>query len=88
LQNVTSTFNSTSPTFHTDGSPLEVDITLGYQETRALTRFDIETLGHDNNRGIDSDGLATEQGTSEADLARLNEQEAVWEKANASNESE
>jgi hypothetical protein len=89
LQNVTSTFNSTSPTFHTDGSPLEVDITLAYQETRALTRFDIENLGDDENRGIGSDGLATEQGTSEADLARLNDQtrKAIWEKANASNES-
>ena len=87
LQNVTSTFNSTSPTFHTDGSPLEVDITLGYQETRVLTRFDIETMGDDENRGIGADGLASEQGTSEADLARLSEQEAIWQTANASNDS-
>ena len=87
LQNVTSTFNSTSPTFHTDGSPLEVDVTLSYQETRVLTRFDIENMGQDENRGIGSDGLATEQGTSEADLARLNEQVAVWQTVNASNES-
>ena len=87
LQGVTSTFNSTSPTFHTDGSPLEVDVNISFQETRALTRFDIENMSQDENRGIGSDGLATEQNASEADLARLNEQEAIWEKANASNES-
>jgi len=87
LQGITSTFNSTSPTFHTDGSPLEVDVNISFQETRVLTRFDIETMGDDENRGIGSDGLATEQNASEADLARLNEQEAIWEKANASNES-
>lgn len=87
LQSVQSTFNSTSQTFHTDGSPLEVDVTLSYQETRALTRFDIETLGDDENRGIGSDGLATEQGTSEADLARLSEQEAIWQTENNTNES-
>jgi hypothetical protein len=74
--------------FNTDGSPLEVDITLSYQETRVLTRFDIETLGDDENRGIGSDGLATEQGTSEQDLARLSDQEAVWEQANNSNSSD
>jgi hypothetical protein len=88
LQNCTSTFNSQGATFHTDGSPLEVDITLSYQETRVLTRFDIETLGDDENRGIGSDGLATEQGTSEQDLARLSDQEAVWEQANNSNSSD
>jgi len=87
LQGVTSTFNSTSPTFHTDGSPLEVDVNISFQETRVLTRFDIETMGDDENRGIGSDGLATEQNTSEADLARLNEQVAIWETANKSNES-
>jgi hypothetical protein len=87
LQGITSTFNSTSATFHTDGSPLEVDVNISFQETRALTRFDIENMSQDENRGIGSDGLATEQNASEADLARLNEQEAIWEKANASNES-
>jgi len=88
LQNCTSTFNSQGATFHTDGSPLEVDITLSYQETRVLTRFDIETLGDDENRGIGSDGLATEQGTSEQDLARLADQEAIWEQSNESNSSD
>lgn len=87
LQGITSTFNSTSPTFHTDGSPLEVDVNISFQETRVLTRFDIETMGDDENRGIGSDGLATEQNASEADLARLNEQEAIWQTANKSNES-
>lgn len=88
LQGVQSSFNSTAPVFHTDGSPLEVDVSISFQETRALTRFDIETLGSDANRGIGADGLATEQGTSDADLARLSEQEAVWETVNKSNESD
>jgi len=87
LQGVQSSFNSTAPVFHTDGSPLEVDVSISFQETRALTRFDIETLGDDENRGIGADGLATEQGASDADLARLNEQEAIWETVNKSNES-
>jgi len=87
LQGVQSSFNSTAPVFHTDGSPLEVDVSISFQETRALTRFDIETLGSDANRGIGADGLATEQGAGDEDLTRLNEQPAVWETVNKSNES-
>ena len=44
LQNFNATFNTTAPTWYKDGAPLEVDITMTYQESRALERNDIETL--------------------------------------------
>jgi len=61
LTGCSATYNSTSSTFHADGSPLEVDVAITYQETRALTRHDIETLGEDENRGISDSGYATQQ---------------------------
>jgi hypothetical protein len=61
LQGVNATYNQTGPTFHSDGAPLEVDVAITYQETRALTRYDIETLGDDDMRGISDEGLATTQ---------------------------
>ena len=39
-----STFNTTSAAWHKDGAPLEVDISLTFQETRALTQADIYNL--------------------------------------------
>ena len=39
-----STFNTTSATWFHDGAPLEVDISLTFQETRALTARDIRGL--------------------------------------------
>ena len=44
LQNFNATFNTTAPTFYKDGAPLEVDISMTYQESRALERNDIENL--------------------------------------------
>jgi hypothetical protein len=89
LTTVSSNFNATSATFHTDGSPLEVDITIGYQETRALTRFDIENLATDENRGINIDtGLATTQQSAEIDgggaggKGVIDKQLASWESTN------
>lgn len=41
LMNVTTTYNSTANSFYEDGAPLEVDIALSFQETKALTRNDI-----------------------------------------------
>jgi len=38
---VSVTYNATSPVLHHDGSPTEVDLTLTFQEYRALTRDDI-----------------------------------------------
>lgn len=73
LLGVQSTFNSTAPTFHTDGSPLEVEVSLTYQESRALTRYDIENLGNDDDRGIGADGMATTQLTPQGALNKVNE---------------
>ena len=44
LQNFNATFNTTAPTWYKDGAPLEVDISMTYQESRALERNDIENL--------------------------------------------
>jgi len=65
LVSIESTFNSTTNMFHSDGAPLEVDISVSYQETRTLTRTDIddlesETIGAD--RGIDSETGAPKLG--------------------------
>jgi len=58
LVSIESSFNSTTNMFHSDGAPLEVDISVSYQETRTLTRQDIKdlesgSLGED--RGIDQE---------------------------------
>ena len=44
LTQVESTFNSDANIFYSDSAPLQVDITLQFQETRVLTRSDIEEL--------------------------------------------
>jgi hypothetical protein len=63
LTGFTSTFNPTVNMFHEDGSPLEVDISLQYQETRVLTRKDIDDLeaGLLGDRGVDENGFPTRQ---------------------------
>ena len=63
LKTCTADFNTTTNIFRPDGAPIEVDISLGFEETRMLTRNDIKELNAgstvDNNRGIDPDtGLA------------------------------
>lgn len=66
LVSVESSFNSTTNMFHADGAPLEVDVNVSYQETRVLTRTDIEDLEYDTigaNRGIDENGVAKTTGT-------------------------
>jgi len=60
LVSVESSINSTTNMFHDDGAPLEVDISVSYQETRVLTRTDIDDLEADTvgaNRGIDENGV-------------------------------
>lgn len=42
LRDVSTTFNASQMAMHSDGSFLEVDMTLNFQETRALTRADVE----------------------------------------------
>jgi Tail-tube assembly protein len=68
LTTLQTTFNASNNTFrYEDGSPYEVDLSITFQETRTLTRRDIDNLeyisSNDPNsniyRGIGSDGLAT-----------------------------
>jgi len=63
LKSVNTTVNPNTSAFHTDGSPIETQITLNFQETRSLTRYDITRLENANadfSRGIDPEtGLAT-----------------------------
>jgi len=51
--------------FHSEGEPLEVDVALTFQETRALTRTDIINLEASQNldagRGISDKGIAERQ---------------------------
>jgi hypothetical protein len=58
LTGVNSTFNAGQNTFYNDGAPVEVDMTLEFQETRALTRKDIQDMENDKlgNRGVGEDG--------------------------------
>tara|TARA_R110000823_G_C15908061_1_gene497483 strand:- start:590 stop:1591 length:1002 start_codon:yes stop_codon:yes gene_type:complete len=54
LVSVETNFNSTTNAFHADGAPLEVDMSLTYQETRVLTRADIENMAmYKTGGGID-----------------------------------
>jgi len=60
LVSIESSFNSTTNMFHRDGAPFEVDISVSYQETRTLTRTDIDDLEEGSlgsNRGIDENGI-------------------------------
>lgn len=59
-----STFNSGGNMFYSDNAPLEVDVNLTFQETRTLTRKDIQDMENDQleNRGIDENGNPTIQG--------------------------
>jgi len=55
---VNTNFNATGNVYFTDNAPLEVDLEVQFQETRALNRHDIEQMENDQlgNRGIDSNG--------------------------------
>lgn len=44
LMSMTTTYNGTANSFYEDGAPLEVDITLSFQETKALTRDDLTAM--------------------------------------------
>ena len=45
LQNAQTVFNSTTASFHADGRPTEVDLTLTFVEHKTLDRSDIESKG-------------------------------------------
>lgn len=44
LTGMSTNYNSSMNLFHTDGSPVEIDLQLSFMESRALTRGDIESL--------------------------------------------
>ena len=48
LNNVSTTFNATNNSWRTNNAPLEVDLTLAFQETQVQTRDDITELSGDN----------------------------------------
>jgi len=45
LRGVQSSYNPTGQSFHADGYPNEIDLTLRYQEYRALSKKDIVEEG-------------------------------------------
>lgn len=79
LQTFGTSINASNNVFNVGGDPLEIDVNVEYVETRSLTRHDIDTLGDDENRGIDGDGQPTAQESNASDLAALEAQESVWE---------
>lgn len=50
LTSLSATFNGSTNLFHEDGSPVETDVNVTFQETKALTQDDIETLQLDRKR--------------------------------------
>ena len=52
LTTVDATYNASGNSFHRDGSPVEVDMTLSFQETKTLTRYDLFDSG---DNGQDSE---------------------------------
>lgn len=62
LMSVTATYNSSSNSFHADGSPVEVDLNLAFQETKALTRgdlFDLDDTAADSELYYREDSVKT-----------------------------
>ena len=43
LRDVTTSYNPGSMSFHADGSPTEIDMSVNFQEFRGLTKQDIES---------------------------------------------
>jgi len=50
LTSLNATFNGSTNLFHEDGSPIETDVSVSFQETRALRQDDIEKLELDRKR--------------------------------------
>lgn len=73
------TINATNNVFNIGGDPLEIDVSMTYVETRTLTRHDIDTLGDDENRGIDENGQPTVQPTNAQSIEALqNQMQNEW----------
>lgn len=58
---VNTNFNATGNVYYTDNAPLEVDLDVTFQETRALNRHDIEFMQKDQlgTRGLDENGMGS-----------------------------
>jgi len=61
LRNVQAVYGSTASSYHTDGEPTEIDLTLNFVEHRALVRQDIDGGSYDSRLGTD-DGRYMDQG--------------------------
>lgn len=57
LRNISTTYNPTSASFHADGSPTEIDLTLSFVENKTLVRQDIDNFGSKNKQSETADGL-------------------------------
>jgi hypothetical protein len=47
LMNISTAYNVSGNSFYSSGAPLDVSLTLGFQETKALTRDDIQQMYRD-----------------------------------------
>ena len=50
LMNISAVYNASGNSFYSDGAPLDVSLTLGFQETKALTRNDLEGMYREQHR--------------------------------------
>lgn len=51
LTSLNTTFNGSTNLFHEDGSPVETDVSISFQETKALTRGNIVKLQEERDKG-------------------------------------
>jgi hypothetical protein len=64
LANITTTYNAGSNMFHADGSPSEVDMSLTFTETKAMTRDELYTKGQGGNNQFEDTSLNIDDITS------------------------
>jgi hypothetical protein len=66
LASCDSTFNAGGNMYYNNNAPLEIDMSLMFQETRTLTRKDIREMENDQlgNRGINENGNPTVSGAA------------------------
>lgn len=50
LMNISTAYNASGNSFYSDGAPLDISLTLGFQETKALTRNDLEDMYREYHR--------------------------------------
>ena len=64
LANITTTYNAGTNMFHADGSPSEVDMSLTFTETKAMTREELYTKGQAGNNQFEDTSLNIDAITS------------------------